>query len=254
MRSVPQSFLTRLLISATDRDGGKAAFIDNGRMRRSSDGELAASGMNILTSPLLDQILHAAPLAFQINAMSFLPNEIWLAIIPYCDFSDTWLNLRPVNSQLKSCTEQYCFEKQAHKLILALSFIVPSYDVRRRETTKAIFEPIIKPGSSLNLSHSTGTRIHFGLVCHGDPALSFVVTKWQSIREASAHSLLPGAIDDRLRWTVSMSSERSPGAEMRLPLARIEGLHDDVTVNVGEVSCDWQMLLTGYLKKLRDLT
>ncbi len=37
----------------------------------------------------------------------FLPNEIWLVILPYCEPKAAWLSLRPVDHQLKSCVEQH---------------------------------------------------------------------------------------------------------------------------------------------------
>ncbi|KAK4496371.1 hypothetical protein PRZ48_012351 [Zasmidium cellare] len=60
-----------------------------------------------------------------------LPNEIWLAIIAYCESDkDLWLSLRPTNRQLRACVEQHFAENILPKVEASLPMIMPSYDAR----------------------------------------------------------------------------------------------------------------------------
>ncbi|KAK5693353.1 hypothetical protein LTR17_025074 [Elasticomyces elasticus] len=69
--------------------------------------------------------------------MAFLPNEIWLAIVPYCELEDAWLSLRSVSHQLKSCVEQHFHEQVLPELILNLPMPLSSREINDYGGTEA---------------------------------------------------------------------------------------------------------------------
>ncbi len=187
--------------------------------------------------------------------MTYLPDELWLLVLPYCRRGDAWLGLRPLNSQLRDCVEQYFADNVLPSVRLQLDVALPTYDVRLRLQGRAIFAhvPSKRPSKEVaNRSHASVQddegRATWRLESteQDEQYHTQVRARWDSLANASAHSLLPGSLDRRLVWKVPL--RRGMSQTVLLPQGRIEwasGLdgRSDGT-QTAQLSCEWRPMLT----------
>ncbi|KAK3108021.1 hypothetical protein LTR53_017830 [Teratosphaeriaceae sp. CCFEE 6253] len=192
--------------------------------------------------------------------MPYLPNEVWLLVLPYCNRRDAWLGLRPLSRQLQACVELYFAEFVLPTVKLHLELAVPSYDVRQRLQGRAVFayrpsKKVDAEGESSATSEApivaNDERAHWRLI-RTEPDEQYrahILARWESMAHASAHSLLPGSLDERLTWKAPLSGNRS--VEVRLPRGQIEwDSYGGNSEQAAQLSCEWRPLMTGLFRRL----
>ena len=187
--------------------------------------------------------------------MTYLPDELWLLVLPYCSRADAWLGLRPLNSQLRDCVEQYFADNVLSSVRLQLDVALPSYDVCLRLQGRAIFahvpsklpsKEIANPNHALSQEDEGRATWKLESTEQDDQYHAQVLARWDSLANASAHSLLPGSLDRRLIWKVPL--RRGMSQIVLLPQGRIEwasssdGRSDGT--QTAQLSCEWRPMLT----------
>ncbi|EMC94493.1 hypothetical protein BAUCODRAFT_549876 [Baudoinia panamericana UAMH 10762] len=179
----------------------------------------------------------------------FLPDELWLAIVSQCEPRDAWLGLRPLNRQLRSCVEGFVVSEMIPLIKIQLPIALPSYDVRQRVQGRAIFVPNMNRRRDESVDHcsTANGRLLLRLKkLEPEHYRSQLKVRWESMQEASAHSLLPGSLDGRLRWRVQLHART---VEMRLPWARIDWASDLMEAEKPGISTEWMPMFTAYWRR-----
>ncbi|KAK5135651.1 hypothetical protein LTR08_004952 [Meristemomyces frigidus] len=159
--------------------------------------------------------------------MPYLPNELWLAILPYCQTEDSWRSLRPVNQQLRACVEQYFLEEILPETVISLPITLPTYDIRqamRGHARLRCLEGALVGGRAI-YALAEAVPAHYDVHFRA---------RWKRVHAAG------GRIPDKQRWEVQLCDiEKSA----RVKDARVEGDPEDC-----QLSFDWKPTLTAILQ------
>ncbi|KAK5121608.1 hypothetical protein LTR85_004780 [Meristemomyces frigidus] len=168
--------------------------------------------------------------------MPYLPNEIWLDIIAYCDPRDLWLSLRTTNRQLSECVEQYFGDDVLPKTVTSLPIALPTYDIRQPMRGKAIFHHTRSNQS--NEQASNRDRASYSL-SKTDPEhyRAQFLDRWEGMREKAG-----GKLGDHLRWDMQLNDKV---VTMGLKEARIEP-HQTVGAEAAQLSFDWKPTMSRF--------
>lgn len=94
--------------------------------------------------------------------MPHLPDELWLLIASFSEPTDLWLTLRPLNRQLRDCTDQHFAENVLPRLLLHSPITFPTYDIRSPIHGRASFT--YKSGVDEAHQQPNRERVTFALV------------------------------------------------------------------------------------------
>lgn len=171
-------------------------------------------------------------------SMPHLPNEIWLLIASYCEPRDLWLSIRPINSQLQQCAEQYIKQEILPHTTLLLPVVIPTYDVRIPIRGKVVFKPILPDSSTDN-----GCDFDGAVFCLHDTDPDYYrphfLSRWATMQDRET-----GYLDERrIRWEFELAGQRSP-----LSLHRPLAVKDGCEAGDARVSFDWRYMLSTYFR------
>ena len=160
--------------------------------------------------------------------MPYLPNELWLEILPYCQKEDSWNSLRSVNQQLRDCVEQYFIVEILPQIIISLPIILPTYDIRQPMRGHAQLH--YYEGNSVD-----GRAIY--AFAEAVPAYYDVhfLARWKRAHSAG------GCLPESQRWEVQLDSLETSA---RLRDARVEG-----EPAACQLSFDWKSTMTALLPR-----
>lgn len=171
--------------------------------------------------------------------MPYLPNEIWLAILPHCEFIDLWLSLRTVDQQLRDCVEQYIVQEVLPQTVISLPIALPTYDIREAARGSAILG-YCAPDHEVENANDSG-RASYRLVAtepqHYYPQF---LDRWEAMQGVTSRRL------SDLKWALKLGS-MSIG--MRLNDVRVDAAPDGKPEHA-LLSIAWKPSLTEFGKSL----
>ncbi|KAK6391672.1 hypothetical protein LTR65_004166 [Meristemomyces frigidus] len=168
--------------------------------------------------------------------MPYLPNEIWLDIVAYCDPRDLWLSLRPSNRQLSDCVEQYFRDELLPQTVISLPIALPTYDIRQPMRGKAVFqytECARGEGQSkdrVSYCFSKTEPWHYQ---------AQFLDRWQGMREKA-----DGRLVDKLRWDIQLIDKT---VTVGLKEARIDAAQA-VEAEAAPLSFEWKSNMTRFFR------
>lgn len=170
--------------------------------------------------------------------MPHLPNEIWLLIASYCEPKDLWLSIRPINSQLQECAEQYIKREILPHTTLILPVVIPTYDARIPIRGQVIFKPVPQ-GSKTDEGRDFDTAVFCLDDTDPDYYRPHFLTRWATMQDRET-----GHLDEqRIRWGFELEGQRK-AVSLHRPFA----MKDGCRVGEARVSFDWRYMLTTYFR------
>lgn len=168
--------------------------------------------------------------------MPYLPNELWLLILPHLPHHDLWLSLRTADQQLRDCVEQYFETNVLPTMTVNLPIALPTYDIRQRLQGRAIFVFV-----NVSKERGGGDRASYSLretdPCQYQPHFQ---SRWESMKEAEA-GRLPGGV----RWEVRLGEKTMLGARLKDAIAVTRGSAEDDA----QLSFEWKAMLTTFFRE-----
>ena len=170
--------------------------------------------------------------------MPELPNEIWLLIASHCEPQDIWLSIRPVNSQLQQCAEQYTKREVLPQTKLILPVVIPTYDARIPIRGKVVFNPLLESFTTEQVC-DLATVIYCLDDTEPDYYRPHFLTRWATMQNRET-----GHLDERrIRWEFELEAQRRP-----VSLHRSIAVKHGCKAGEARVSFDWRYMLTTYFQ------
>jgi len=173
--------------------------------------------------------------------MPYLPNEIWLGIIEYCDPRELWLSLRLTDRQLHECAERYFAHDILPQISISLPITLPTYDIRNPMHGKAILRHCAKL-ESIAQDDLQSRRAWCSLLetVPGHYYEHFLV-RWRAMREREG-----GLLSEKVRWDVQVGNAT---LRMRLKDARVDA-SPGVEAEDAQLSFEWRPTVSRFFSMI----
>ncbi|KAF2479772.1 hypothetical protein BDY17DRAFT_45435 [Neohortaea acidophila] len=165
-----------------------------------------------------------------------LPNELWILVFSHCSPKDLWLSLRPINTQLRTCTEEYYARHYLPLTQLTLPITLPTYDMRNPIRGKAVFHPGL-----LGNSEESGRALYDLVGTDPSHYREHFLGRWKGMGEGEGRWLRETVV-----WEMGIAE--GGVREVRLRRPRVEGIGVQGDLEVARVSFEWRGTVSSFFR------